>query len=39
MKDAFAAMPDAQAYWLEKRARAMAEKAMTPSTYQTGIGA
>ena len=33
--DAFAAMPPAQSFWLEKRAGAV--KNLVPSTYQTGI--
>jgi 2,4-dienoyl-CoA reductase-like NADH-dependent reductase (Old Yellow Enzyme family) len=37
VETAFEAMPDAQKFWLEKRARAM--KGMVPSTYQTGINA
>ncbi len=35
VETAFEAMPEAQKYWLEKRARAM--KGMAPSTYQMGI--
>ena len=34
--DAFDNVPDAQAYWLAKRAEAVAD--MVPSTYQRGMG-
>jgi 2,4-dienoyl-CoA reductase-like NADH-dependent reductase (Old Yellow Enzyme family) len=37
--DYYGAMPPPQAYWLDKRDRAMAQNAMVPSTYQTGINA
>jgi 2,4-dienoyl-CoA reductase-like NADH-dependent reductase (Old Yellow Enzyme family) len=37
VQSAFDAMPAAQRFWLEKRARAV--KDMVPSTYQAGIGA
>ncbi len=35
--DAFASVPDAPAFWLAKRAEAVA--GMVPSTYQRGIDA
>ena len=35
VEDAFAAMPPAQSYWLDKRARSV--KDMEPSTYRRGL--